>query len=514
MNLTTPNIYWGDIHNHNEIGYGQGSLVRSFDLAENALDFYAVTPHGWWPDLPKDDDPVRRHHQQGFDKVKANWNRIRQLVRERYRENQFVTLLGWEWHSLEWGDYCLYFPDDEQELYYADNLADLKAHAASRNAIMIPHHPAYKQGWRGLNWNCLDEYLAPVVEIFSEHGNSLEANSHLGMYNHSMGGIERSQSGLEQLKGGLKFGFTASSDDHYGYPGGYGYGLTGVYADNLNRKSILNALKKRHTFAVTGDRIRLYFTVNEAIPGDSIAASDEVNLDFSVLARDRIKTVEIFKNSVPFKIYTELDFSKKNGLSNDLINDNDSINEHLVRIEWGWDFLSSDRITKWDIRLSAKNSVIHDVVPAFCGGAGSVTEMNLLKRVDDQHIEINSFTSRKNAFPVNSITLLWQGKFDAGLELDIMGIQDSLVFKRKLKVVKRDLVDKDAYLSLFERFSSPKLKVHSLLQPVDCEFRHSAVDPSVQAGDYYFLKAIQENGQMAWSSPVWIEGGKGKRSAS
>ncbi|MCK4830845.1 DUF3604 domain-containing protein, partial [bacterium] len=504
------NIYWGDIHNHNEIGYGQGSLVRSFDLAENALDFYGVTPHGWWPDLPKDDDTVRRQHQQGFDKVKANWNRIQQLVRERYQEDQFVTLLGWEWHSLEWGDYCLYFPDDEQELYYADNLADLKVHAASRNAIMIPHHPAYKQGWRGLNWNCLDESLAPVVEIFSEHGNSLEANSHLGMYNHSMGGMERSQSGLEQLKKGLKFGFVASSDDHYGYPGGYGYGLTGVYADNLNRKNILNALKKRHTYAVTGDRIRLYFNVNEAIPGDLIAASDEVNLEFSIRTRDRIKTVEIFKNSVPFKIYTELDFSAKTGLSNSL--SNDSNNEHLVRIEWGWDFLSSDRITKWDIRLSAKNSVIKDLVPAFCGGAGSVTEMNLLKRVDDQHVVLNSFTSRKNAFPVNSITFLWQGKFDAGIELDIMGIQDRLPFKRKLKIVKRDLVDKDAYLSLFERFSSPKLKVHSLLQPADYEFCHSTIDPSVQPGDYYFLKVSQENGQMAWSSPVWIEGKKDKRS--
>ena len=181
-----------------------------------------------------------------------------------------------------------------------------------------------------------------------------------------------------------------------------------------------------------------------------------------------------------------------------------------MRIEWGWDFLSSDRITKWDIRLSAKNSVIYDTVPAFCGGAGSVTEMNLLNRVDDHHIELKSFTSRKNAFPVNSITFLWQGEFDGGLELDIMGIQDSMVFKRKLKVVKRDLIDKDAYLSLFERFSSPKLKVHSLLQPVDYEFRHSAIDPSVQPGDYYFLKVSQENGQMAWSSPVWI---KGKRSA-
>lgn len=492
-------IYWGDIHNHNEIGYGKGSLIRSFDLAENALDFYAFTPHGWWPDIPEDDEPVRRHHQQGFDKVSANWDRIKQLVQERYREDQFVTFLAWEWHSLEWGDYCLYYPNVEQELYKPDNLADLKIHVTSQNAIMIPHHPGYKLGWRGLNWDCLDEFLSPVVEIFSEHGNSLEAKSHIGMYNHSMGGIELSQSGLEQLKKGHKFGLVASSDDHYGYPGGYGYGLTAVYADNLSRESIFDALKRRHTYAVTGDRIKLNFTVNDAIPGESIDASDEVKLDFFVQARDRIKSVEIYKNSLPFKIYAGDYCSNTNRLTNRMSY------EHLVRVEWGWDFIASDRTTKWDIQLSAKKSVINDVVSSFSGGAGSVTEMNLLECMDEQHVVIKSFTSRKNAFPVNSITFLWHGDLDAMLELKITGRQDSLDFNKKLIVVKRDLIAKDAHLSIINSFSSPKLKIHSLLQPEDYESQHSIIDPSVQPGDYYFLKVIQENGQLAWSSPVWID---------
>lgn len=494
--MRSTNIYWGDIHNHNEIGYGRGSLVRSFDLAENALDFYAFTPHAWWPDLPLDDEPVKRHHQQGFDKTGTHWDQIRKLVGERCREGRFVTLLGWEWHSLEWGDYCLYFPGDEGEIKQAESWDDLKAYAASKKAIMIPHHPAYREGWRGLKWSCFDEELSPVVEIFSEHGNSLEAGSPLSMYSHSMGGVETSQSGLEQLRRGLKFGFVASSDDHHGYPGGCGYGLTAVYADRLDRPSIFAALKKRHTYALTGDRIRLYFTVNGALPGDLTPETDAAGLEFSVQARDRIKTVEIFKNSVPFKVYTQADNTTQEG----------SPTEHLTRVEWGWDLLSSDKITKWEVKLAAKNSTLQDTQVSFCGGAGSATELNLLKKLDDQHLELSSFTSRRNAFPVNSITFLWQGALDAGLELDIAGVQDRTPFRKKLGVLKSDLHHRDAYLAAFERFSSPKLKIHSLRTPWEFRFRRSTVDSRVQPGDYYFLKVIQENGQMAWSSPIWIEG--------
>ena len=37
-------LYWGDIHNHNELGYAQVSLERSYDIARSHLDFYAFNP--------------------------------------------------------------------------------------------------------------------------------------------------------------------------------------------------------------------------------------------------------------------------------------------------------------------------------------------------------------------------------------------------------------------------------------------------------------------------------------
>ena len=46
-------LFWGDLHNHNGVGYAKGSLVRSIDLAREHLDFFAFTGHAAWHDMPK-----------------------------------------------------------------------------------------------------------------------------------------------------------------------------------------------------------------------------------------------------------------------------------------------------------------------------------------------------------------------------------------------------------------------------------------------------------------------------
>ena len=37
-------------------------------------------------------------------------------------------------------------------------------------------------------------------------------------------------------------------------------------------------------------------------------------------------------------------------------------------------------------------------------------------------------------------------------------------------------------------------------------FEGAATDETAAgAGDYYYLRVLQQNGQMAWSSPIWFE---------
>ena len=44
-------LFWGDLHNHNAVGYAKGSLERSIDIAREHLDFFAFTGHASWHDM-------------------------------------------------------------------------------------------------------------------------------------------------------------------------------------------------------------------------------------------------------------------------------------------------------------------------------------------------------------------------------------------------------------------------------------------------------------------------------
>ena len=337
-----------------------------------------------------------------------------------------------------------------------------------------------------------------MVEILSEHGNSLEPGGLPGMYGHSMGGIERSQSGLVQLGRGRKFGFIADSDDHFGYPGGHGLGLTAIYAESLSRDSVFEALRSRHTYAVTGDRIRVRTRANGKLPGEIVRVDDQLILDIEVEGRDRLQTIEVFKNSEPWELFGGKEFIS--GESN-----NSPADRHRTRIEWGWDKLESQGLTLWKILVTAKNSRFSDISTEFCGGAGSVEEINRLSVIDDGRLEIESFTSRRNTRPVSSVSLDWMGPLESSLTVTVQGSNNGTPFQREITTPKRDLLQRDLYLSTIDKFSAPKLKIHSLIEPGELDFRRRITDPHTREGDYYFIKVTQQNGQMAWTSPNWVQ---------
>ena len=135
---------------------------------------------------------------------------------------------------------------------------------------MIPHHLAYPKGRRGVNWECFDEACTPVVEIYSEHGNSEDDRGPFPYFTHSMGGRETSNTARAALEAGLRFGFVGSSDDHAGFPGAYGEGLMAALVADFSREGIFDAIRARRTYALTGDRIELDFAVDGAPMGSTI----------------------------------------------------------------------------------------------------------------------------------------------------------------------------------------------------------------------------------------------------
>ncbi len=202
-------LYWGDLHNHNAVGYAQGSLDRTIELARAHLDFFAFTGHASWHDMPK--MPGDRHLKwvRGFEAHRAHWPRTKRLIAEANGDD-FVAFLGYEWHSSFFGDFCVIFPTDEGRLFLPDHADKLLDFAHAHDALAIPHHVGYKQGWRGANWKYFRAETAPVVEIFSEHGCTMSDRAPFPMIRHSNGGRWTANMIERQLAKGLRFGFVAS----------------------------------------------------------------------------------------------------------------------------------------------------------------------------------------------------------------------------------------------------------------------------------------------------------------
>ena len=76
---------------------------------------------------------------------------------------------------------------------------------------------------------------------------------------------------------GLRIGVIGGSDGHNLF-GDRIQGLTGVYATELSRAGIFEAIRKRHCYATTGDPIELEFRVNGHLMGSEIDFRESGNV--------------------------------------------------------------------------------------------------------------------------------------------------------------------------------------------------------------------------------------------
>lgn len=482
--------YWGDLHNHNGIGYGKGTLDRSYAIARGSLlDVYAFTPHGYWPDAPDHDPEIKRYHEAGFARVREAWPEVLRAAECQDAPGAFVALPAFEWHSTRYGDYCVYFPTGEASLCPAPDLEALTAFARSRKALLIPHHIAYAPGCRGLNWALLDDSVSPVVEAFSEHGCSVEPHTPWPMLNHSMGGLDVSQTVFAQLNRGRQVGVIGSTDNHHGHPASAGEGLTGLYLERLDRESVFDALRKRHTLATSGARIDALLRLDDALMGDRAAPSAATPFSFSASTCAPIAFLQVIKNGVPVHTVTPSAAAATSDFS--------------LRLEFGWGPMQGDAITDWNIEVSLAGGAFIGLSPGFCGGADAERINRVVADTPDA-LRISAFTSRRNSRPVASLDCRIRGDTPT-LTVNCRARTGDSVREAALSTPCRDLVDRDAWLLHADGFSDPRLKLGAYAPGHLLEFRGSWPDPSMRAGDWYLLKVQQQDGHLAWTSPIRID---------
>jgi hypothetical protein len=494
--------FFGDIHNHCGISYAHGSLEDALNNARQRLDFVSVTGHAHWPDMPEPDEEIQYiidFHEKGFAKLKAGWNEMMETLRSFDQQGSFVVFPGFEVHFTATGDRNIVYRDLSGEILYPTDLDDL--HAQLRrlreqgiDSIAQPHHVGYRTGTRGIDWGSFSDGFAPFVEMLSMHGCS-ESNENTRPFLHSMGPSDFESTIQRGLERGLVFGFSGGTDHHSAHPGSYGHGLTGVWAEQLTRDGIWDALTNRRMYALTGDKMDVRFAVNDAPMGTVTSASQKRKVAFDVEAGAAIDCVDILRDGKLVRRFSQYEIDSS--LAADTIR-----TKLLLEVGWG----ARHKSTDWLIEFGISDGTITSVEPRFRGfevvAPTEATEADTCfhSRVVEARERSVVFQTRTSGNPNNSTPAM------QGLCLQV-AVPRTAVVKAVLNGNNVEwpieALIAGARTGQLGSIDSAAWRFHRA--PLEHEWRWAGEWVDELDGDSsYYLRIRQRNDQWAWTSPVFL----------
>ncbi|MGI9378656.1 MAG: hypothetical protein ACR2OW_03315, partial [Methyloligellaceae bacterium] len=317
----------------------------------------------------------------------------------------------------------------------------------------------------------------------------------LTYFNHSMGPRETSQTVRAALENGLKFGFVASSDSHSGFPGAYGEGLMAVHSRGRDRQSIIQAINDRHTYALTGDRCLIDFDVDGQLMGSTIKAGATAEIAYRVQCPDAIEIVEIIQDG---------DIVHRDYPAPSVAGSIKPDTEFHVRFEWGWGpwgDLALERIADWEFELTAEGGKILDILPCLQSGPFDENRRHKFDRRSDRQVSVVSYSSRRGAYrqnPNQSLVVKMIG--DPSTRLNV-------TFKKPTEEhssVTVDQLRKGSVTGFTGPFPKECFHWHRLVLPNESLVSGKVTISPGSERSYAYLRVKQENGHLAWTSPVFM----------
>jgi len=272
----TLNLYFGDYHNHTSFSDGRAYPDISYLTARDfrKLDFMGVSDH--------DDTTTPGEFA---------WNLA--VCDCLTRNGEYVCLYGYEenrgWAQNGYGHWNALLWEKDAIFHFEEGMTpdDLYGYARQNNVILIPHHIGVS--WGAHNWDHFDPVAEPVVEVCSIHG----IYDNMETCGDSVKCVEGSMM-VDGLERGYRFGIVGGSDYHNCFAAVLNeHSLTGVYAEELTRKHILDAIRRRRTFATTGDKIVLDFRCNGKFMGEEVRGKDPLHFTAYMKSQSPIVSAEL-----------------------------------------------------------------------------------------------------------------------------------------------------------------------------------------------------------------------------
>jgi hypothetical protein len=510
-------LLWGDLHTHlTDLDHGD-ELLR--DAREN-IDFTAVL---CYPFVWEEKKGLRVESVRNRPEFTAWWERLRELCRAHYAPGEFATFLGYEWNGnrTHYGDHNVIYYDEQDPLDDAWSLEDLYANLRKRKALAIPHHTAYYPNRRGKDWSVWDEHLSPVMEICSIHGSSEACVAPVDMVsNASMGPRASGSTFHDALARGYRIG-VIGSNDYEGLAGRWGIGRAAVWATDCTREAIWDALLARRTYGVTGDRIELDFSINGQPMGSVLQSSRTVAAEVTAVGSHAIDRIELVHNGrvVATANHTGNWAPPAAGTAC-----------YKFRVEAGWGpaerYGFKPKGIGWAMRLDLDGGTIVGAERCFTNRGQRIAELGT------HHCTWNLVTTARRQY-------LPQGMTQA-VVFEIEGDRDTRL-RLQVDDVTTDGLPRDVTIGqllgghcLVPLIEESERRIHKLFDitvdemvnpdPVYHNARkvklHQAVPESGYCASYrfqdialapgrnaFYARVSQLNGQLAWSSPIWVDVG-------
>jgi len=322
-NGATYTLLIGNLHEHTEISScwpaGCDGTIHDdyrFGIYSEGYDFMGITDHG-------------------YSLNEVYWRKNLRMTNFYTDNDHFVAIPSLEWTLSNGrgnidikpgvGHKNIIFPSDEEALKFIRNKDEIYSvrnnetkdatalwnflHEKNIDCITIPHHPADEV--HPTDWEVHDPTYQPIVEIFQCRGNAEYPNCprEINVSRHVP--IPNSNAYIDYALVNKKcqMGFIASGDHN-----SIGVGLAAIWVKEISQKGIVEGLKNRRCFATTGDKIFVHMTINGSWANEEAKIMETApEINFEIEAVDKIKSIEILRNSKVIKSISVGDRLKQQG---------------------------------------------------------------------------------------------------------------------------------------------------------------------------------------------------------
>ena len=443
---TDHQLYWGNLHSHSNISRcsvgGEPTLKEYYNymIDIGLYDFCALTDHV--------------EHISLYD-----WWMTSQIADLYNIPGRFVTLFGYEWTGRA-GHKNVIYPDRQETIFSSifaeagtpDKLWEI---LGNRKAITIPHHPAAAN--LPTDWSYHNGEFERLVEIFQSCRGSYEyAGCPRQPSNLSPEATKKGAFVQDALGKGYRMGFIGASDH------GYGVAYSAVYAPELTREAVFDALYRRRCFAATEKGIFLDFRADGHIMGEEYTTENPPEITGEVIGTEELSNIDIFKNGEV--IYSHPAPESENNLT-------------CIHLEWA----EIPESWKGTLRLSRGRFL----PPPQSRGQ---------EMVKNNEYQWFSGTPGEWSFRRD---LIAECPPEAFLTLELPGLRKKFPLR---KIVEEEIIiDLDPGKILLAKGDVPTRSLGTTR--AQFEFTDKDFKPGTS---WYYLRAIQMNGEMAWSSPIWV----------